>query len=61
MDWAKTTARRDEKYFVLGFGVAYIRGLMVVLMVNQVFVSILKQVLYLYYNYCIVNDEASFI
>ena len=29
MDWAKTTARRDEKHYVLGLGVSYIRELMV--------------------------------
>ena len=29
MDWAKTTARWDEKHLNLGFGVAYIRGLTV--------------------------------
>ena len=28
---AKTTARRDEKHFCLGFGALYIRGLVVVL------------------------------
>ena len=29
MDWATTTARGDEKYSSLGFGVAYIKGLTV--------------------------------
>ena len=29
MDWAKTTARWDEKRLSLGFGVTYIRGLTV--------------------------------
>ena len=29
MDWAKTTARRDENILVLGFGATYFRGLMV--------------------------------
>ena len=29
MDWAKTTARQDEKHLSLGFGAAYIRGLIV--------------------------------
>ena len=28
-DWAKTTATRDEKNYVLGFGESYIRGLAV--------------------------------
>ena len=29
MDWAKTTARRDEKYLSFGIGAVYIRGLTV--------------------------------
>ena len=29
MDWARTTARRNEKHLSLGFGVPYITGLMV--------------------------------
>ena len=30
MNWAKTTARRDEKHLCLGLGAAYIRELTVV-------------------------------
>ena len=31
MDWAKTTARRDEKHLCLGIGASYIRDLMVMI------------------------------
>ena len=31
MDWAKATARRDDKHLSFGFGVTYIRGLAVLL------------------------------
>ena len=45
MDWAKTTARRDENIYVLGFGATYISGLMVMKFLFYTYMDILFYIL----------------